>query len=212
MSGQHRFLDEVPVDKYRAAPLLFVGLLLAFTQLRAQAGTINFEDLPDSTIVTTQYPGVSFTNAIVLSAGISLNEFEFPPHSGTNVISDNGGPMTLSFSTPVTSFSGYFTYLTPLTVMAFDGSSTHVGNAASLFNSNLALSGDPGSSPNELLQVVYAAGISSVTIIGDPAGGSFVLDDASFQAATSTAPEPTSVFQILIGVTALALLKRRSAS
>jgi hypothetical protein len=50
----------------------------------------------DSEILTSQYSalGVNLTNAIALTLGVSLNKFEFPPHSGLNVISDNGGPIT----------------------------------------------------------------------------------------------------------------------
>jgi hypothetical protein len=57
----------------------------------------------------------------------------------------------------------------------------------------LALSGDPGSSPNEFLSVSFASSISSVTITGDPAGGSFVMDDATLATAdTESVPEPTT--------------------
>ena len=167
---------------------------------KATAATINFEGLADSTVVTTQYPGLTFSNTIVLTSGISLNEFEFPPHSGVNVVSDNGGAITILFSSPVTSFSGYFTYLTSFTVTAFNGASAQVSQATSAFTSNLALSGDPGSSPNEFLQVTFAGGISSVTLTGDPAGGSFVMDDASLTTAT---PEPSSILLLAAGLTAM---------
>ena len=98
---------------------ILAGLLL-YIQPQARADTIDFEGLADSTILTNQYPGITFTNAIILTAGISLNEFEFPPHSGVNVASDNNGPITIVFSSPVLSFSGYFTYVEPLTLDAFD--------------------------------------------------------------------------------------------
>jgi hypothetical protein len=87
-------------------------LLVAFLALTAPAilfadtVTINFDGSPDSTILTNQYPCATFSNAIILTAGISLNEFEFPPHSGTNVASDHGGPMSISFVTPTHSFGG----------------------------------------------------------------------------------------------------------
>lgn len=152
------------------------------------ASVINFEGFPDSTILTTQYPGLNFANAIILTAGITLNEFEFPAHSGVNVASDNGGPMTIIFSPPVQSFSGFFTYSEMLTLRAFDTGSNQVATATSHFTNNEALSGVVGSIPNEILQV-SAAAISKVTITGDPAGGSFVLDDASLGGpATTTIP------------------------
>ena len=136
-----------------------VFLLAAAASGILQAGsiTIDFEGVPDSTILTNQNSGLTFTNTIVLTSGISLNEFEFPPHSGVNVASDNGAPITIGFSSPITSFSGYFTYIEPLTLAGFDTADVEVISAASLFSSNDALFGDPGSSPNEFIQVAMRA-------------------------------------------------------
>jgi len=169
-----------------------LGLVCAGT-ITSHAATINFDALADGDSVTTQYPGLTFANTIVLSAGISLNEFEFPPHSGSNVVSDNGGPIAIAFSTPVTSVSGFFTYLVPLNLTGYDASNNPVATAASAFQSNLALSGDPGSSPNEPLILVFASGISRVTMQGGSGGGSFVLDDLSYSpVASSGVPEPST--------------------
>jgi hypothetical protein len=190
-------------------PLLISGLLLLFLQTQARASiTYDFESFVDSDIVTNQPPGAIFANTIIFTAGISLNEFEFPPHSGTNVASDNGGPISVTFTDPALNFSGYFTYATQLTLTAFDNGSNQVGQAVSLYNSNMALSGDPGSTPNEFLQVAFGSGISSVTITGDPAGGSFVMDDLAFQSAD--VPEPSSFFLLLSGVAALAFRRKLS--
>jgi hypothetical protein len=186
-------------NRNRFYGLVALAPLLALSSIQAVAGTIDFEGLPDSTIVTTQYPGLTFTNAVILTAGISLNEFEFPPHSGTNVVSDNGGFMTIAFSAPVTSVSGYFTYLEPVTLTAFDSGSSQLGQTFSAFNSNLALSGDPGSSPNELLALNFPTGISSLSIAGDPAGGSFVLDDLTYSSIPTQTPEPSAVSLLLTG-------------
>jgi hypothetical protein len=191
-----------------------VALLLltvaAAASAQANTVTLNFEGFPDSTILTAQYPGVTFTNAIILASGVSLNEFEFPPHSGVNVVSDNNGPMTIDFSTPTTSFSGYFTYLEPLTLDAFNASDTEVASASSAFSNNLAClagppcSGDPGSSPNEFIALGFAGGISSVTITGDPLGGSFTMDDMTY---TSAVPEPNSIL-VLLGMFSAAFIIR----
>ena len=165
---------------------------------------VDFEGLPDGTILSTQYPGLTFSNAIILTAGISLNEFEFPPFSGFNVASDNGGPITIPFASPITTFGGYFTHLGPLTLRAFDIANAQVGLTLSLFSNNLALSGDPGSAPNELLQL-FAGGISSITITGDPAGGSFTLDNAT----TGAVPEPATFSLLLAGSTIVVALRNR---
>ncbi len=70
--------------------LLMVALLGLGSSAKASATTLNFEGFPGSTILTTQYPGLTFSNTIILTSGISLNEFEFPPHSGVSVVSENG--------------------------------------------------------------------------------------------------------------------------
>jgi hypothetical protein len=186
---------------------LLIGLAASGGVLKASSFTIDFEGLADSTILSNQYTGLAFSNAIILTAGISLNEFEFPPHSGTNVASDNNGPMSIMFSSPITSFSGYFTYAEPLTLQAFDSASAQVASVASVFSNNEALSGDVGSSPNEFLKLTFAGEISSVTITGDPGGGSFVLDDATFTNSESTVPEPATAVHIFSAVVILAALK-----
>lgn len=186
----------------RSGVLLLLAVA-AFLPLHAGTVVLDFEGFSDSTILTTQYPGLTFSNTIILSAGIGLNEFELPPHSGTNVAFDNNGPISISFASPVLSFSGYFTYAEPLTLAGFNAAATEVASATSAFSSNLALSGDLGSTPNEFLQVSFAGGISSVTITGDPGGGSFALDDATITTADATVPEPGTIFLLLTGTAGL---------
>src|ERR1035437_3971912 len=113
--------------------------------------------------------------------------------------------MSVSFASPVLSFSGFFTYAVPLTLTGFDAFFNPVTSATSAFSSNLALSGDFGSSANEFLSVSFASGISSVTIAGDPAGGSFVLDDA----AITTVPEPNSLVLFLTCTAGLLAFRKR---
>ena len=190
-----------------------IGLLLCTALcLSANVITLDFEGFPDGTVLSTQYPNVTFSNAIILSSGISLNEFEFPPHFGTNIVSDDGGSMFISFATPILSFSGYFTYAQPLILQAFDTSSNQIANAASVFSNNMALSGDPGSSPNEFIQLSFAGGISGLRITGDAAGGSFVLDDMTYSTgAVSSVPEPSSGSLLVLPccLMAVLLIRRR---
>ncbi len=196
---------------------LLVGTtLVLFSQkpVSATSTTLNFEGLPDGTIITNQYQGLTLSNAIILTAGITLNEFEFPPHSGSNVLSDNGGPITIEFSQPIQSFSGYFTYLEPLTIKAFNASNAQVASATSRFSNNMALSGVSGSSPDELIQVSNNSGISTLTISGDANGTSFALDDASFSPSTTTVPilSPTAfvLLSALLALVATTAVRRQA--
>ena len=165
---------------------------LLFMPLTAQALTLDFEDLPDLTPVTTQYAalGIVFSGATIFTAGISLPEAEFPPYSGSNVVFDDDGPITVSLTAPIQGFSAYFTHMVPLNLSFYDASDTSIGMVSSSYSSNLALSGDPGSFPNELLSFASNAGISRVVITGDTSGGSFVMDDLT---VASSVPEPSTL-------------------
>ncbi len=188
----------VRFGKLYPATLVAALLFCSAPRLSADVFTIDFEGLNDGDNVTTQYPGVTFSNAIILTSGISLNEFELPPHSGANVASDNGGPITIDFANPITSFSAFFTYFRPLTLAGFNASNTEVTSAVSAYSTNDALFGDPGSSPNELIQLSNAGGISSVTITGNPGGASFVIDDVTYSttAIVTGVPEVSSLLSL----------------
>lgn len=138
------------------AHLLVLAVMVLCHQTQVQAGTIDFEAFADRTPITGQIPGSTFTNATILTAGIGLDEFEFPPHSGTNVLFDDGGPISITFSIRIASFAAYFTHAHPLFIQGFDSTSTPVLSIASAFLSNMALSGDPGSLPNQFLALDYA--------------------------------------------------------
>jgi hypothetical protein len=190
--------------------LLICMLLVAVAPFSLSADTIDFEGFPDSTILTTQYAGITFSNAIILTAGISLDEIDFPPHSGSNVVSDYTGPMSITFATPITDFSGYFTYAEPLTLEAFDTSDDEITSADSAFSANYASSGNP---PNEFIELTSATPFSEVTITGDPGGGSFTLDDMSYTSVgTSEVPEPGGPFAAVILAGGVILVSRRRTS
>lgn len=173
--------------------------------------TIDFETLSDFDPVTTQFTGVTFSDATVLTAGSSLNELEFPPHSGTNVVFDEVGPISISFVSPVSAVGGYFTHSLPLLFRAFGIGNNLLGSLSSPSSSNLLVSGDVGSSPNEFLQFAFG-GISRVTVAGDPAGGSFVMDDFTYTTAANPTPvpEPATLGLLLIGGAVIVLVRPRS--
>lgn len=172
----------------------------------SQAATLDFESLANLEGVGSQYSGqgATFVNAVALEAGLSLNEFEFPPHSGSVVLIDVGGPISILFNTPVTQVSGFFTYSTGLTLAAYDAANVTLGGVSSAFSKNTALSGDAGSSANEVLALAFASGISKLTITGSPLGGSFTLDDLSF----SPVPEPNTAVLLALGLIGQGLFRR----
>jgi hypothetical protein len=170
--------------------------------------TIDFENLTDLEVLTTQFPGFVFSNAVGLTSGLfggSLNELENPPHSGLKVIADQSGAMSIQFLTPITAFNGFFTYKVPLTVSAFDGIGNLLGSTSSHFSSNQGISGSPGSSPNELIALSFTQGISRLAITGSVTGNSFTLDD---QTVDTAIPEPATLSLLLAGGLAGLFMRR----
>jgi hypothetical protein len=180
-------------------------LLLWLSPCLAAAATMfDFEGYGDSDPVTALAPGVALTNAKAIVAGLSLSEQEFPPRSGTTVVFDDGGSISIDFTTPVVGVGGWFTYAAPLTFTAFDAALDVIGTELSLYSSNLALSGETGSVPNELLGIASSTDIFRVTITGDPAGGSFVLDDLTVEFRQGNGvPEPPAMALMAAAVLAL---------
>jgi hypothetical protein len=190
-----------------ARRLLVCGVALAVV-VPASAAVLDFETLADSAVVTNQFSGITFQNAVARESGASLNEFEFPPNSGNFVVADNTGAITIHFATPMLSVGGFFTYTEGLTLRAFDSSSAEVDTAISAFSTNVNLSGNP---PNEFLELASALGIIEVTIIGNVAGASFTLDDLTFEPA-QTVPEPATLALLGVGVGFMAYRRRKIAA
>jgi hypothetical protein len=190
-----------------SAKFALIGCLLLGSSI-ASAGmmTIDFEGLGDGTVLGSQYPGVEFTNASVWTAGLTLNELEFPPHSGTNVAADVAGPVTILFDTPVLNVSAFFTYSNMVTLDAFDSLNQSVGTSTSAFSSNVVSSGN---APNEMLQLSFAGGISKVTLTGTANG--FVFDDLAITTATTTnTPEPSFGLAVALGLLLIGSMNTRS--
>lgn len=179
-------------------------LLFLVAATTALPATINFDDQPDLTPVTNQYLGVTFANATVLTAGISLNEIDFPPHSGDNVAFDDGGPITITLGQPTGQIGFYTTYVTQLTVQAFDDGNNLLATLYTLFTNNTTSQGDQNSNPNEHLQII-APNIKTITIQGDPNGASYTIDDVSF---TTPVPEAGSLSMLLVGALSLSCIGR----
>ena len=197
--------------------LVFATILIASCAPSGWADlfTIDFEGHGDLNPITTEYTSLTFSNAATIvsgAAGGSLNESEFPPHSGITVAFNTADPMSIVFAVPIASFDGYFNYSTALDLRAFDGSNNLVDGRASAFNSNLGLTGDIGSTPNELLSLSFAKGISRIEISGaEP----FTLDDVTVTVNspdTSSVPEGSSagLLATVVGLLLLVKIGRRS--
>lgn len=160
---------------------------------------VDFESLANLTSLTTQLAGFTFSNARVLQAGTTLNELDFPPKSGVNAVLDDGGALGVRFDTPVLSVGAFLTYVTPITLTAYDSLDNVMATATSLYGNNGALAGEPGSRPNEWLQLSLAvASIARVEFRGIATGSSFVLDDLVVDAGDpSPVPEPHSLALVL---------------
>lgn len=184
------------------ATIALATLLMAAPAAAAPV-LLDFEDLTDLEGVTTQYAafGVTFTNSTVLTSGLvggTLNEFDFPPFSGVNVVSDDG-PITLSFGPQIiSSFSAQFTYAVQLTLLGFRNG-VQVTSGTSAGTDNLGL--------NEKISLVGL--LDEIQITGDPFfGGSFTMDDLRFETVDSPpVPEPGTLGLMLLG--GASLVRRR---
>ncbi len=183
----------------------------------AVAAPVGFEAFADGDSLVGQIPGLTFTNSTVLTAGLGLNEFEFPPHSGVNAVFDDGGAITIAFTAPVFSVGAYFNYGTALAFSAFDGGGGLLYSSSSAYGSNLGLSGEPGSSVNEFISYGNAAAlIARVVVTGNPSGGSFTMDDLTFDTTGNVVPEPHVLALVLgalgFGCTPRGWLRRRNTA
>lgn len=194
-------------QRWRPPALLCAALALAAAGAlhEARAGVVghDFESLADGQSVTTQLPDLVFSHAVALAAGQGLNEFEFPPYDGATVLSDDAGAMTINFAAPVFGVGGFFTYAVHLDLLAYDLGGNLLISVGSLFGSNLALSGEAGSAPNEFMGLSDASSrIARIEIRGDPGGASFTLDGLRVETRGSV-PEPSTWLLALIGLCSL---------
>ena len=184
-----------------------VGILI-LTGIPGRADTITFEELSDSQTVGDFYAGVVFNNAVAHTAGISLNDAEVPPHSGSNVILNDFGPIEIDWTNAIGDFEAFFTYTAPLEIdFLFDGK--EVGSETTAFNNNLALSGDAGSSPNERIAFSGHGAFNEVRIESD---GAYGIDDVSFDKAQQVTPEPGTFGLIVLFFVPYAIWRVRRAA
>jgi len=180
--------------------IFILVFLLVFTiYVPAQAIMLDFEDLPDLTSVDDFYAslGIHFENAISLTAGFSLNEFDYPPSSGIVALGDDWAPILLTFDNPAENIFAHFTYASQLTFTAWNDAGDIIGTYINPNSDNL------GSS--ELISLNFS-GVSKLQIAGEW-NGSYIMDDLNYELNQhAPVPEPAIMFLFgsgLIGVAGL---------
>lgn len=172
-----------------------VCLWSALAATPACATLIDFEGLPDSYTLTSDLPGASFTGATILTAGLGLNEVDFPPTSGDNVVAGLAGILSILFDTPASAVSGYFTYASTLHFIGKNGSGTVLFDAFSPTASNLGLAGFLSWTALDLLTLEITSGDTSA----------FTIDDLDVTSASGSVPEPASLLLAMLGLALAAL-------
>jgi hypothetical protein len=148
--------------------------LSLFACCDAYADVITFDNLATGTIVTNQFPGVSFTGAQVLTAGVDLNPL-FPPVSNPNVVFDISiDTIIATFTTPVTSVGAFITGNTSITESIFRGA-TLLGSV-STGGANFVGAGT-GLPPNIFLSI---SNFDITSVAFSDTGNSFTLDNFTF--------------------------------
>jgi len=187
-----------------------VVVLATATPVRAAVSVIDFEGLADNEVVTEQFAGqnVHFSAPLAgqttaVQAGLSLNEVEFPPHSGVTVVLSDIGTIEVVFDALQASVAGFFNHASSITLTAF-GALDDVVDTETSSGQNDGL----GGTPNVFIETSAATGIRRLTIVGP--SDAFTLDDLTFSPLPpppGTVPEPEIE---LIGFFLFALALRRA--
>lgn len=178
----------------------WIAVMCTTVMCRSSIATVvDFEDLGDQMSVGSYYAteGLYFENAIALTAGFSLDEIDYPPHSGDIVVGENNAAIDIVFDKIVNSISAYFTYGDGLIITAYDALGNQIDSSYILTGNNLGSSSLVALSFNE----VHRLGIAGNT------PNTFIMDDLSFTPVSDAG----GTFSILAGVcmVLLTMLRKR---
>lgn len=184
--------------------LVALFMMAAFAS-PVRAALIDFESLALDEFVTNQFAaeGVLFGNAINLVAGITLNEIDFPPSSGTNVIAGlDLGALSATIPLGASHVSMQMTTALNASVRFFDSLDALLGEI--LVTPNLG--------GQTLVSFDSLSPIATVSIGDQATGSAFFLTVDDFEFVTSAVPEPSMLVLMIWGllpVAAARVLRRR---
>jgi len=155
---------------------------------------INFETfpngtpIPDGTVITDQFAsrGIRFIDGpsivrpgTVFTSGVSLNEFEFPPTSGVNLLAEEAGVLRAEFIGGLAStVEGWFTYSPQIRISLYNDQGQYIGGVDSTHDANFVSSGNP---PNEYIGLTtFTPRIAAFEISFVPQPGGAIPPDAVF--------------------------------
>lgn len=191
-------VDLVDLQK-KSLAVSTVVLCLAMSVGTVHGTVIDFESFEDSFVLTDQVAGLTVSGGTVLTAGVSLNEIDFPPKSGLNALAALSGRLTVAFAEPIKEFSAYFTFGEPLLFSLFDSSGDSSGSFESPIASNLGAF---------TLIDFSIPGVASV-LIASQDSRAFTMDDLRFNATVGHSPEPGSITLFAVAALAAVAARRR---
>lgn len=174
------------------------ALGLAFFCTTVKAIPIGFEGYMDSYALTDEIAGVSFSGGTVLTAGVGLNEIDYPPTSGLNVLAALSGSLTVKSNVPISFVAANFTFADTLTFTGFDIDMNTLFSLQTPSTSNLGFS----------YQFDYTQPTLSSFVVTTQDGTPFTMDDLTLTGATAV-PEPGTLALVILGFPAFFAAKPR---
>lgn len=175
------------------------ALLLYVFSFGASANLIDFDNLEDFAVATSGISGVDIEGLVALSAGLSLNEFQFPPRSGSIAATNESSEVIFVFGPRIFSFSAYFSYVEPFQLFAYGVNGENLGIFPSAKNSHFADGDSLVNFIHEEIKIFAEEPISKIIISSDSTY-SYVVDDVTFSHVTQV-PELSTSMYFIFGLT-----------